>query len=82
MQITGFVVCCQCVAKTVVAGVCVVCVHQWLLCVCKCVDVYVCVCVCVRVHVLRLVLVRAGGVAYGCRVGWALLCTPGVKWTV
>jgi len=63
-------------AKTVVAGVCGVCVHQWLLCVC------VSVCVFVRVHVLRLVLVCAGGVAYGCRVGWALLCTPGVKWTV
>lgn len=46
------------------------------------VGMFVCVCVCVRVHVLRLVLVHAGGVAYGCKVGWALLCTPGVKWTV
>ena len=37
-----------------------------------------------RVHVLRLgsrpcTLVV---VAYGFRVGWALLCTPGVEWTV
>lgn len=40
--------------------------------------VLACVCV-LRVHVLRLVLF---GVAYGCRAGWALLCTPGVKWTV
>lgn len=31
---------------------------------------------------LRLALVHAGEAAYGCRVGWALLCTPGVKWTV
>lgn len=33
MQITGFVLCCQCMSKTVVAGVCSVCVH---LCLCLC----------------------------------------------
>lgn len=39
-------------------------------------------CVRVKVHVLNRALVHAGAVAYGCRVGWAPLCTPGVKWTV
>ena len=76
MQITGFV---ACVAKTVVAGVCgVLCASVVIVClrVCGCFSRVR------RVHVLRLVLACAGGVAYGCRVGWALLCTPGVKWTV
>lgn len=65
------------------------CSSRCVQCLCaSVVSLYVCVwgymwrggCVCV--HMLKLVLVDAGGVAYGCRVGWALLCTPGVKWTV
>lgn len=53
----------------------------WCLCASVaivCLHLRVCVCVCYSARVEAC----AGGVAYGCRVGWALLCTPGVKWTV